>query len=173
MNVVVNDSRTQGKELIYKENLWTGQRKISFDGQEAKKKTRKQFLLQTDEGEVEFNVKGNFLAGITVQSPCFAEPVEVCRKFTPLEYIFAILAFVMGVACGLLGGWAGGVIGGALQGCAYGVIAGLFFVLVVYAVMGIERKWLRYLVCAELVLVCAGLAFFAGYGFALLRIATA
>ena len=171
MRIVVNDFRTHGLELVYTENLWTGRRTIFFNGRQAEKKSRNQFVLHLENGDIDFQIKGNNFTGITLQSPVLKQSVEVRKKLSPLDYVFAVLTFVLGVVGGFLGGWAGGVIGGLLQGCAYGAISGLFFGLVLFTVMSAERKWLRYLVCAELVLVCAGLAFFAGYGFALLRLA--
>lgn len=170
MKVIINDGRTQGMDLTYTENLWTGQRTITYNNVAAKKQSRKQFLLQMKNGAVPFEVRGNLFAGVTLISPILTAPVQVRRAFSPLEYVLAILAAVLGIACGILGGYVGGVIGGVLQGCLYGLIGGLGFALVGIAVLGIGKRWLRYLVCVELVLVCAALAFFTGYGLALWRI---
>ena len=171
MKITVNDSRTQGKELVFTESLWTGRRTLSFDGKAAEKKSRKQFVLHAENGDTEFIIKGNLFSGITVQSSALSEEVQVNKKLSPLEYVFAILAVALGIVGGFLGGFVGGVLGGALQGGVYGVIGGLFFAFVLFAVTSIKRKWLRYLVCAELVLVSAGLAFFSGYGMAQLMLA--
>ena len=171
MKIVVNDKRTQGLDLVYTENIWTGRRTITYNGKQAEKKSRNLFVLHLKNGDIEFRIKGNNFSGLTVQSSVLSEPVVLRRKLSPLEYVFVILAIVLGVVGGILGGVAGGVIGGVLQGCAYGAIGGLFFALVYIAIICIKRKWLRYLVCTELVIVSAGLAFFAGYGFALLVLA--
>lgn len=171
MKLVINDHRTHELEFVYTENVWTGRRTITFNGKQAEKKSRNLYVLHLPNGDIEFQIKGNNFTGVTVQSPVFREPVEVRKKLPPLAYVFSVLAFVLGVVGGFLGGWAGGVFGGFLQGSAYGAISGFFFGLVLFAVMSIERKWLRYLVCAEMVLVCAGLTFFTGYGFALLQLA--
>ena len=171
MKITVNDSRTQGLDLVFTESLWTGRRTLAYNGNAAEKKSRKLFVLHLKSGDIEFHIKGNIFSGITVQSPVLREPIEVHKKFSPPEYIFAVLAVVLAIAGGILGGVAGGVIGGVLQGGVYGILGGLFFALVLLAVTCIKRKWLRYLVCAELVIVSAGLAFFAGYGMALLLLA--
>lgn len=171
MKVVIKDSRTQGLEFIYAENFWTGRRTISYNGQKAEKKNRNLFVLHLKNGDLEFQIKGNNFTGIKVYSSVFKEPVEVRRKLSPLEIILIILSLALGIAGGFVGGWAGGVIGGVLQGALYGVIGALFFTAGMYAALYIKRKWLRYLVCAELVILSAGLTFFVGYGLALLQLA--
>ena len=171
MKITVNDSRTQGLDLVFTESLWTGRRTLTYNGNAAEKKSRKQFILHLSNGDIEFNIKGNIFSGITVLAPVLKEPVAVHKKLSPLAYVFSVLAVVLSIVCGILGGVVGGVIGGVLQGGVYGIIGGLFFALVLLAVTGIKRKWLRYLVCAELVIVSAGLAFFIGYGMALLMLA--
>ena len=173
MTVVVNDERTQGKELVYTESLWTGRRTIAYDGRQAEKKSRNRYLLRGEDGETEILVKSGLFSGTTLLCSLFSGAVEVRRRFTVLESVFAVLSIVLGIVCGMLGGWVGGVIGGALQGLTYGALGGVFFGLVAFAIFSIKRKWLRYLVCIELLLVCAGLAFFTGYGLALLRVAAA
>lgn len=173
MKIVINDRRTQERELVYTENLWTGRRTVTYNGIEAEKKSRKEFVLHLENGSIPFEVQGNVFKGITLASPLLLEPVQMRKGFNALEYVLSILAAVLSIVCGFLGGLAGGVIGGVLQGICYGLIGGIGFTLVAIAVICIEKKWLRYVVCAELVLVCAALAFFLGYGFALLRLAFA
>ena len=133
MKVVVNDSRTQGLDFIYTESLWTGRRAIFFNGQRAEKKSRNQFVLHLKNGDLDFQIKGNYYTGIKVYSSAFTEPVEVRRKFSPLEYVFLVLAFLLGIAGGFLGGWVGGVIGGVLHGCLFGALGGVFLSFDMYA----------------------------------------
>lgn len=125
----INKTLEDGTQLKYTESFWTGSKKLAVNGKEAQKQTKKTFR---DYGEidmstgcpsyVEYTVKGNYLAGVKLETST-GQTVVLCKN-TWYDWVFIVLAYVSIV----LGAFGFGILGGvlsALLGCAvaFGVIA--------------------------------------------------
>lgn len=156
MKITVCDEKTGGLTLDYEENIWTGRRTLTYNGEKLVRKNNKSFLLPASQerGEAEFRVTGNAFAGVTVASEIFSGVVTVRRKLSALEYILAVLPLIPSVFFGAVGG----------------AIGGLFMALSLCCMTRIETLWLKIVVGIELGAIGGLLAFWTAYGVALLLV---
>ena len=64
MQTIVNDDK-YGK-IEYTENTWSGSKNLSINGVPLEKKSRSDFVYQTEDGAVMVKISGNTLIGATV-----------------------------------------------------------------------------------------------------------
>ena len=111
MRISVNNAQTQNKEFVYEENIWTGKKKITYNGQILNKISRGKYEYKDGESAEIFEIKGNQFFGMKVVM--FGQEVELIRQLVWYEIFLSILVFVPGIICG---GAIGGFISASL-GC--------------------------------------------------------
>lgn len=104
-------------EIVYSENIWTGRKILTVDGQ-SQKVTKKEFSIAGKNALV----KGNFLSGVTLLIE--NETIVLSPKPKWYETVLALLPFILLLTWGnsqalcTIFPVVGGAIGGALGGVA-------------------------------------------------------
>ena len=93
-----------GKEFIYDENIWTGKKTITVDGEKLEKDGKKSFKL----GEIRYKVKGNFLTGVKLMND--TETYVLVRSLTVVEFLLSFLPCILVFFGGAIGGAIGAVL---------------------------------------------------------------
>ena len=94
-----------GKEFIYDENIWTGKKTITVDGEKLEKDGKKSFKL----GEIRYKVKGNFLTGVKLMND--TETYVLVRSLTVVEFLLSFLPCILVFFGGAIGGAIGALAG--------------------------------------------------------------
>ena len=116
MQTIINDEK-YGK-IEYTENTWSGSKKLSINGVPLEKKSRSDFVYQTENGAVMVKISGNTLIGATVTIG--DDKIQVTPKLQWYEFIFPVLMFALTIIWGnspalvaiipIVGGAIGGVV---------------------------------------------------------------
>lgn len=96
-----------GNEYMYFESFWTGKKELKVNGIPLTKIGKKRF----QDGNKNYDIKGNFLTGVTVTTD--DESVSIIRNLKVYEYILVFLPLYI-IGFGIFGGAIGGGIAGAL-----------------------------------------------------------
>lgn len=112
-------------EIVYTESFWAGKKTIAIDGVEAKKISKKEYVINGKRGVL----KGSYFTGISLYIE--GEAIQVSPKTKWYEFFFAALPFLFLMTWGNIATLCeifpvvGGLIGGALGGAA--VMVSLLF----------------------------------------------
>ena len=109
MKISVNNAQTQNKEFVYEENIWTGKKKITYNGQILNKISRGKYEYKDGESAEIFEIKGNQFFGMKVVM--FGQEVELIRQLVWYEILLSVLVIVPGIMCGAIGGFIAGILG--------------------------------------------------------------
>jgi len=93
------------KEIVYDENIWSGKKEITINGETLEKAGKKTYVL----GRTSYNIKGSYLTGVELTND--TESYVLVRKLTVLEYILCFLPLIMVFFGGAIGGALGAVAG--------------------------------------------------------------
>lgn len=94
-----------GTSVMYEESFWTGRRKLYVNGKESVKLGKRKF--RSEEGGVvtNYEVKGNFLAGVTLIVDGTEKIVLAKNAWYDWLMIFIpLVGFCVGIFCGAIGG---------------------------------------------------------------------
>jgi len=109
MKIIINNIKTQNKELYYEENFWSGKRTIKYNNVLLKKIKRNVYEYTNGETTHEFTLKGNLIYGLTINM--FNTNVQIKEKPKWYEIILSILVFAPCALFGAIGGGIGGAFG--------------------------------------------------------------
>ena len=109
MKVILNNEKTNNRELFFEEGFWTGKRTIKYNGVVLKKIQRNIYEYKDGENTEKFIIRGNQLIGATITM--FGNQVEILRKLTWYEIVMAISVFIPCIIFGAIGGAIGGLLG--------------------------------------------------------------
>lgn len=120
-NTIKVDHATFG-EITYNENIWTGKRIITINGQELVKEKKNVYLCTNENGALKVTVKGSVFSGISLIIN--GESIEISAKPQWYELACSISIFVLILIWGnssklcsiipVVGGAIGGGISGAM-----------------------------------------------------------
>lgn len=102
----LSEKSSDGKNILYRESIWTGKKKLLIDGKEALKVGKKVFRTESENETVEYVIKGNFLCGVSV-SVSTGETIVLAKNawYDWLMIFLPFVGIVFGVGfCGALGG---------------------------------------------------------------------
>ena len=127
MKVIVENEKYGTIE--YNESFWTGKKTIYVGGKLLTKKDKNKYAYSSEEGEVSVKVNGNSFTGLDLI--IMDKRVEILPKTTVLEYILALIPFIVVLIwgnsvylCSILP-IVGGAIGGGISGAA--TVIGMMF----------------------------------------------
>lgn len=126
-------------EIVYDENFWTGKKKITINGEELEKVSRKEFKTKSGEQVL---IKGNFVFGAKLEIG--GETVQVIPTVKWYEIVLAIIPFLLIMIWGnsvplvRLVPVVGGAIGGG--------ISGLFSAASLCLMKSVKPLWLKILI---------------------------
>lgn len=168
MEAIVSGDKTDGRQLIVRENWFTGRKELSLGGVPFKKVKRTLYRSETGE---ELVVKGGSFSyfGMKIYGKGFEAVVYPPKKW--YEWLLTLLPIVLAISLGIAGGAVAGVIGGALQGAMFGIFGGICTVCANLVCRKTDKLWLKLLLLCEIVILSALAGFFIGYGLGLARIA--
>ncbi len=145
-NIVQNE---KFGEIIYDENFWTGKKKLTINGEELEKVSRKEF--KTKSGE-QVTIKGNFVIGAKLIIG--GEAVTIMPTVKWYEILLAIIPLILiivwgnSVALCRIVPVVGGAIGGAISGLCSA--ASLCFM------KSVKQLWLKILIGVVFIVVSFG-----------------
>ena len=108
MKITINNEQTKNKDLIYEEDFWGRNKSITFDGIKLNKINKNSFEYQTGDAKENFIVKGNELAGVTINM--FGADVVLTRNLSWQEIIMALVIYLPSLVFGVFGSLFGGVL---------------------------------------------------------------
>ena len=91
MKVVVENEKYGTIE--YNESFWTGKKTIYVGGKLLTKKAKNKYAYGSEEGEVSVKVNGNTFSGLELM--IMGNRVEIIPKTSVLEYILAVIPFIV------------------------------------------------------------------------------
>ena len=80
MKVIIKNAYTKNKELVYQEDFWGQNKRITFDCEILSKLDENTFEFVDGENKNVFIVKGNALSGVTINM--FDKDVVLTRNLT-------------------------------------------------------------------------------------------
>lgn len=142
MEQLIKDARLGEKEILYRENIWTGKREIFVNGEPCRKVSRMHYTYLDGEREQSIDVKGNSLSGVKLHIGNEAFTVVSAPKW--YEWVLALAALVFILIWGNIPATVNMfvVAGGALGG----LISGIFMVSSMVAMRQIRQVWLKILI---------------------------
>lgn len=168
MEIKIPGEKTDGRELVIRESVWTGKKEIALGGVDFKKV--KGPLYRSETGE-EITVKGNSFSYLGMKAIGKGFETEIYPPKKWYEWLLTLLPVVLAISLGIVGGVVAGVIGGALQGAVFGLFGGVCAFCANLVCRKVETVWLKILLLCEIVIISALAGFFIGYGLGLARVA--
>lgn len=96
-----------GANLIYSESIWTGRKSLYVNGKQATKIKRRLFVISdANNNNIQYEIKGNLLTGVSVVSSIGEETILAKNKWYDwVMLVVAMAGIVFGsVFCGAIGG---------------------------------------------------------------------
>ena len=114
-------------EICYFESEWTGRKRLTINGRELQKDSKKTFLYIKDGKTISFEHKGSFFSGVSIFIE--NEKIEITKPCKWYEFVLAIIPFAFVIIWGNIPvsvnifPVVGGAIGGGITGLlgAYGL----------------------------------------------------
>lgn len=98
-------TRSDGTEVVYDENIWTGKGSLTIGGESGTKIGKRLFSFGSDAQKSEVTIKGSFLTGLTLIFSGGEQLVLAKNKWYEWILIFLpLIGFAVGVTCGAIGG---------------------------------------------------------------------
>lgn len=115
--------------ITYEENIWSGKKTVSVNGNVLQKTGKNTFLFMNGETGVAVTLRGSVLTGVTLQIQ--NEQISVIAKPAWYEWILAVLPLALNLIwgnsvalCSIIP-VVGGAVGGALGGAAMVICMGM------------------------------------------------